>query len=121
MSAYQFLATTVALSMGLVVWCWVGVVHGVRRPEATPLRKLTSTVSLLALSLSWLVLALLIIAPAQVLGIRGHELHFGPFILGCGAALIGGVFAAAALTAVRKPLGLSAGTVLVLWLIVLSG
>src|SRR5262245_14379677 len=121
MSAEQILATLVALSAGLVAWCWVRVVVGVRRPDATPLRKLTSSVSLLAVSLSWLVLALLIIAPARALGIRGHEPHLGPFVLGCGAALFGGVLAMAGLAAVRKPLGLSAGTLLVLWLIVLNG
>jgi hypothetical protein len=80
-----------------------------------------STMSVLALSLSWVVLALLIIAPARALRLGGHEPHFGSFWLGCGAALCGSVLAAVALSAVRKPLGLSAGTLLVLWLIVLTG
>jgi hypothetical protein len=121
MSTEQILITSVAFSTGLIVWCWARVLRVVRGAGALRLRTLTSIGSLFALSLSWLVLTLLIIAPVRAFVIRGHEPHLWPFMLGCGAALCGGALAVVALDAVRMPLGLSTGTLFLLWLAVLNG
>jgi hypothetical protein len=121
LSEYHVYATAVALSVGFIVWCWVKFPSVVRTPGVSLSKKLIGTLSVLALSLSWVVLALLFIAPARALGIRGHEYHFGPFVLGCGAAVVAGLFAWPAPQVVRRPLGLGSGALFILWLYALNG
>jgi len=121
MSEYHAYATTVALSVGFLVWCWVRFVGAVLAPGGSISKKLIGTLIIFSLSISWVVLALLFIAPARVLGIRGHEYHVGPFLLGCGAAVVAGLFAMPAPPLVRKPLGLGSGALFILWLYALNG
>ncbi len=79
-----------------------------------------TVLSLLALSMSWVIFILVLVAP-QAVGIRGHEPHFGPFVLGCGAAVLGGLLAASTVKGVRGFLSLSAGLLIVEWLVLLNG
>ena len=77
-----------------------------------------SAISLLALTLSWVLLVLFLIDPT--LFVSGPY-QFGVFLWGFGAALFGGILGLTALGDMRKPLGFSASAFLVLWFVVLNG
>ena len=114
------LAASGLLATGLVAWCWTRWLRVGRLAERSPFRNAMTVLSLFALSTSCVIFVLVLIVP-EVVGIRGYEPHFGPFVLGCGAAVLGGLLAASAIDVVRDLLGLSAGILIFEWLVLLNG
>jgi hypothetical protein len=76
-----------------------------------------TAVSLVALSTSGIILAVVLIATGTFVGLHGREWQFDLFMSGIGGALLGGLIAASAVDAVRDFLGLSAAILLVQWMI----
>ncbi len=108
----------IELSTGFVMYCWFILAIDIRKGGITRTKKLIGLMGVFAISLSWGMLALLIISPSLLF--EPHvPYQFGVLFLGIGTAIVGGVLGVIAKGRIYKPYGISSGVYISLWLAVL--
>jgi hypothetical protein len=114
---WRILVTCEVVAAALIVWCWIRWLRSTPSTNPPLFRKVMTAASLIALSTSCIVLAVVFLATERFVGLHGHEAPFDLFMSGLGAALLGGLVAASAVDAVRDILSLSAAILLIQWFI----
>ena len=120
MNPVRLLILLTFVPLVLMAWAIARWVHGWRSSNQSGPRHAATLVSVVTLLASCAIYLLVLIAP-RLVGIVGHEPHFGPFFLGAVAAVLGGVVAVFGVERVRALLAVGAGVLLVEWFVLLDG